>query len=224
MTTSLKELNLQSWDDRLEARAHTYQLRGRFKFAYNALIRHQPKKWLDIGTGNGFLPGVVRPSLNGVHITGTDFAENALDRATSLDEKFLNDIDQEGLPFASESFDFVTCLEVLEHLVLPEQALSEISRVLRPGGKVALTVPNIQHVEYLFQLIRGKMPGPAADTRHMSIFTHKFLSKLFNQAGMRVILPGGVDASPEWFASVSPKYLCKTIAVVGEKKNEFVSP
>ncbi|MBK6766627.1 MAG: class I SAM-dependent methyltransferase [bacterium] len=214
----LKALNSQSWDDRLEARAHTYQLRGRFKFAHEQLVLYQPKKWLDIGTGNGFLPQVTRDKLSGVHITGTDFAENALGHAQGLDHKVHNDIDRDGLPFAAASFDFVTCLEVLEHLVFPEHALLEITRVLMPGGKVALTVPNIQHVEYLGQLVRGKMPGPAADARHMSVFTHKFIVKLFHQAGMKVIHPGGVDASPEWFAKISPKYLCKTIAVVGEKR------
>lgn len=214
----LKTLNSQSWDDRLEARAHTYQLRGRFAFAHEHIVKHQPKKWLDIGTGNGFLPQATRAKLNGVHITGTDFAENALAHAEGLDDKVHNDIDKDGLPFASESFDFVTCLEVLEHLVFPEHALAEISRVLQPGGKLALTVPNIQHVEYLGQLVRGKVPGPAADMRHMKVFTHKFVAKLFDQAGMNVIHPGGVDASPEWFSKVSPKYLCKTIAVVGEKR------
>ena len=214
----LKTLNSQSWDDRLEARAHTYQLRGRFRFAHENVVKHQPKRWLDIGTGNGFLPHVTREKLDGVHVTGTDFAENALAQAQGLDHKVQNDIDCDGLPFANESFDFVTCLEVLEHLVFPEHALNEISRVLEPGGKVALTVPNIQHVEYLGQLVRGKMPGPAADTRHMSIFTHKFIAKLFEASGLKVIHPGGVDASPEWLAKVSPKYLCKTIAVVGEKR------
>jgi ubiquinone/menaquinone biosynthesis C-methylase UbiE len=214
----LKQLNTQSWDDRLEARAHTYKLRGRFRFAHDQLIKYQPKKWLDIGTGNGFLPQATRAKLPSVHVTGTDFAENALEHAQGLDEKVHNDIDRDGLPFADASFDFVSCLEVLEHLVFPDNALKEISRVLKPQGKLALTVPNIQHVEYLFQLVRGKMPGPAADTRHMSVFTHKFLAKLFSQNGLQVILPSGVDASPEWLAKLSPKYLCKTIAVVGEKR------
>ncbi len=215
---SLRELNEQSWDDRLVTRAHTYQLRGRFKFAAERLALRQPKKWLDIGTGNGFLPKVARPLLNGVHITGTDFADNALAAADSLDEGVQNDIDNEGLPFENASFDCVTCLEVIEHLIFPEKAISEISRVLKPGGHVIITVPNIQFVEYLFQLVRGKMPGPAADPRHMSIFTHKFLARLMHAHGLRVTRASGVDASPEWLAGLSPKYLCKTIAVEGGKK------
>lgn len=217
--TSLKDLNQQSWDHRLEARAHTYQLRGRFKFAFDRVVAHQPARWLDIGTGNGFLPRVARPSLNGVHITGTDFAENALEAASDvLDEAKLADLDAQGLPFENASFDFVTCLEVIEHLVFPEQALAEMHRVLKPGGRVAITVPNLQHVEYLFQLIRGKMPGPAADTRHMSVFTHRFLEQMMRRAGFTVTHRSGCDASPDWFAKVSPKYLCKTIAVEGTRE------
>jgi ubiquinone/menaquinone biosynthesis C-methylase UbiE len=214
----LQALNTESWDDRLEARAHTYQLRGRFKFAYDRLLKHQPKHWLDIGTGNGYLPQVARPHLKNVHITGTDFAENALAQASGLDKAVLNDIDRNGLPFGNASFDFITCLEVIEHLIFPENALSEFARVLKPSGRVVITAPNLQHVEYLFQLIRGKMPGPAADSRHMSIFTHRHLSKLMRTSGLNVTLHSGTDASPEWFSKLSPRYLCKTIAVEGEKK------
>ena len=219
MSRTLKDLNSQSWDDRLEARAHTYQLRGRFKFAHDRLVLRQPQRWLDIGTGNGFLPRVARSSLNGVHITGTDFAENALEAAAdALDAHKLADLDAQGLPFENESFDFVTCLEVIEHLVFPTHALEEKHRVLKPGGHVVITVPNLQHVEYLFQLIRGKMPGPAADLRHMSIFTHRFLAEQMQRAGFTITHRSGCDASPEWFAKISPRFLCKTIAVEGRKQ------
>jgi ubiquinone/menaquinone biosynthesis C-methylase UbiE len=46
-----------------------------------------------------------------------------------------------AIPFADSSFDFVLCSEVLEHVPDPRRAIGEIARVLRPGGRLVLTVP-----------------------------------------------------------------------------------
>lgn len=48
----------------------------------------------------------------------------------------------EALPFADNSFDLVTCWDVLEHVQDPELLLAEISRVVRPGGRVLITAIN----------------------------------------------------------------------------------
>lgn len=51
------------------------------------------------------------------------------------------------LPFAGRSFDHLTCLEGLEHIENPQQAIREFARVLRPGGTVIVSVPNILNIE-----------------------------------------------------------------------------
>ncbi|MDX6529587.1 MAG: hypothetical protein QOH41_1877 [Blastocatellia bacterium] len=51
------------------------------------------------------------------------------------------------LPFEKSSFDYVTCLEGLEHIENPQQAIREFARVLRPGGTVIVSVPNILNIE-----------------------------------------------------------------------------
>lgn len=51
------------------------------------------------------------------------------------------------LPFDGKSFDYVTCLEGLEHIENPQQAIREFARVLRPGGSVIVSIPNILNVE-----------------------------------------------------------------------------
>jgi ubiquinone/menaquinone biosynthesis C-methylase UbiE len=51
------------------------------------------------------------------------------------------------LPFNRQSFDYVTCLEGLEHIENPQQAIREFARVLRPGGTVIVSIPNILNVE-----------------------------------------------------------------------------
>lgn len=47
--------------------------------------------------------------------------------------------DAHDLPFKEESFNFILCTEVLEHLHTPHVAISEFSRVLKPGGMLVLT-------------------------------------------------------------------------------------
>lgn len=51
------------------------------------------------------------------------------------------------LPFADQSFDYVTCLEGLEHIENPQQAMREFARVLKPGGHLIVSVPNILNIE-----------------------------------------------------------------------------
>lgn len=49
--------------------------------------------------------------------------------------------DAHNLPFGASTFDTVLCTEVLEHVPEPSQVLSEVNRVLKPGGVLILTVP-----------------------------------------------------------------------------------
>jgi len=68
----------------------------------------------------------------------------------------------ENLPFPSESFDYVTCLEVLEHLPanLRPAAFQEMHRVLRSGGKLLLTVPHAGWFAWLdSNNARFRLPG-----------------------------------------------------------------
>ena len=51
------------------------------------------------------------------------------------------------LPFSDRSFDYVTCLEGLEHIENPQQAVREFARLLRPGGHLVVSVPNILNIE-----------------------------------------------------------------------------
>jgi SAM-dependent methyltransferase len=51
------------------------------------------------------------------------------------------------LPFSDRSFDYITCLEGLEHIENPQQAMREFSRLLRPGGHLIVSVPNILNIE-----------------------------------------------------------------------------
>ncbi|MBC8465616.1 class I SAM-dependent methyltransferase [bacterium] len=208
---TLKEINREEWGRRLENRKNLYKEKHRYEIARNRIVSFKPERWIDIGAGNGYLAEIVKKNLPEIYIVGVDFVEEALIDAKDLNEKKVVNLDKEAIPFPDNTFDFVTCLEVVEHLMLRENAMSEIHRILRPGGKCLISVPNIQFIEYLIALFKGKMPNPAADTRHMSIFTMRFLKQQIEKTGLEVCYATGCDASPAWLSKVSVRYLCKTI-------------
>ncbi len=64
----------------------------------------------------------------------------------------------EHLPFAGESFDLVVCLWVLEHIDNPEVVLSEVRRVLRPGGHFIFLTPNLRNPLLLLNRLAKALP------------------------------------------------------------------
>jgi SAM-dependent methyltransferase len=74
-----------------------------------------------------------------------------------------------ALPFEDGSFDRALCLDVLEHLQYEEQprALAELFRVLRPGGELFVSVPNLAHLQSRVQfLLRGRLIRTASEIKH----------------------------------------------------------
>lgn len=77
-----------------------------------------------------------------------------------------------SLPYADASFDYVTCVEGLEHIENPFQALREIARVLRPGGHAVVSIPNTLNIEERFKwLLYGY-------TSHFKPLSREYLSGL----------------------------------------------
>ena len=63
------------------------------------------------------------------------------------------DLDNASLPYADDSFDFVTCVEVVEHLENYRHLLREAYRVLKPGGLFIVTTPNILNMKSRFRCL-----------------------------------------------------------------------
>lgn len=68
------------------------------------------------------------------------------------------DLERELLPHADASFDLIVATEILEHLATPALFLSECWRVLRPGGVLYVTTPNVVDVRGRAQALRGRSP------------------------------------------------------------------
>lgn len=94
--------------------------------------------------------------------------------------------DIHDLTFVSNTFDAVICIEVLEHVVDPFQAIRELTRVLKPGGKLLLTTPFLTTYHG-----KGFDTYTAAHECYPDFwrFTHQGLSHLFKSYQSSTILP-----------------------------------
>ena len=98
-----------------------------------------PGKILDIGAGDGRLSAQL--DAMGHSLVACDcIPERDWHRSTITYRQC--DL-AKGLPFDDEIFDYVVCTEVIEHVENPFALCREIHRVLRPGGSVVLSTPNI---------------------------------------------------------------------------------
>ena len=100
----------------------------------------RPLRILDAGCGTGGMLEVLRKWPE-VEVTGVDLSPEALRFSHERGHPRLVGCDLTLLPFRTASFDVVTALDVIEHVPDDARAVSEISRVLRPGGILVASVP-----------------------------------------------------------------------------------
>jgi SAM-dependent methyltransferase len=112
-----------------------------------ALQKHDGRV-LDLGCGDGFLLAEVDRigdlSARGWELHGADYSPAVLADARRWPYTFEQCNLEEGAPYPDDTFDIVIASQLIEHLYDPDHLLREARRILRPGGQVLLTTPNLQ--------------------------------------------------------------------------------
>ncbi|MFH0910109.1 MAG: class I SAM-dependent methyltransferase [Planctomycetota bacterium] len=128
---------------RFDARMNQYDTERRLWVVFDALLAEedlQGRALLDAGCGTGWFS---RAAANrGARVFSMDVGPKLL-RETArkcVSRRVIGDLLQTG--FCDDSFDCVVASDVIEHTADPRRALSEILRVLKPGGCAVVTVPN----------------------------------------------------------------------------------
>ncbi|MFZ3265957.1 MAG: methyltransferase domain-containing protein [Terriglobales bacterium] len=132
---------------------------------------------LDAACGDGML---WRHIARRHHYVGVDFSARPLERASRYHPATYIRGDLNRLPFAAQTFDLAVSLQALQYLEEPQRAVREIGRVLRPDGRLLLTLPNDASFKYrrqgvpslqLHRFRRGDMVEllqPEFEVRHLA--------------------------------------------------------
>jgi ubiquinone/menaquinone biosynthesis C-methylase UbiE len=145
----------------------------------------QAERALDVGCGDGRLTA----ELDALKLFAADVSLVALDRARARLDSDIQLIELEPdaeLPLEDSQFDLVLCAETLEHVRDVQLLLSEIRRVLRPGGTLAITTPAHSRLTGLKLLIRGFDSGFDPFSPHLRFFTKRSLTQLLGELGYDV--------------------------------------
>jgi ubiquinone/menaquinone biosynthesis C-methylase UbiE len=139
---------------------------------------------LDLGCGDGRLTTSLRASA----ITAADVSDVALRRAAARlpGAEIASVVPDEPLPFVDGEFELVLCAETIEHVRDVQLFLSEIRRVLRPGGGLALTTPEYGRRTALRALLSGFESEFDPLSPHVRFFTRTSLERLLDAMGFTV--------------------------------------
>jgi SAM-dependent methyltransferase len=172
-------------------------------------------KILDVGCGDGNFSIMVKEACQASKVYGIEATEKGVELAQENGVVASRlDIDSDVFPFEEGSFDAVFAGEIIEHLFDPDHFLDEIYRVLRPGGILVLTTPNLASIHNRIALIFGYQPFPmgissrfnegrmyepeseqAQSLDHIRVLTLRSLKKLMNIHNIQIIEITGSCAS-----------------------------
>jgi SAM-dependent methyltransferase len=180
------------------------------ELAFEAVLRDAPNRVLEVGCGEGELAERLTAAVADVVAVDQSPRMVELTRARGVDARAA---DIQELPFANESFDAVLAAWMLYHVADLGRGLSEVARVLRPGGRLVATTNGAEHLSELLALgglERWDMPFDAENAeeilgRHFSsverqdaygTVTFRDIGLVRSYFGSSERLSGAVDSLP----------------------------
>ncbi len=178
---------------------------------YHRLDLHPGDRLLDLGCGFG--RHTYEALHRGAHVVSCDMALAELESIRNTSPMLIEDdlfdgrllhtqVQGDGtrLPFADDSFDKVIASEVLEHVPDDIAAYTELMRVVKPGGTVAVTVPATLPERICWKL-SSDYHAPTAEGGHVRIYTEDEVRSKLSDAGLEPVASHRAHAlhSPYWW-------------------------
>jgi ubiquinone/menaquinone biosynthesis C-methylase UbiE len=170
-------------------------------------VPQQGARILDVGCG------AARKSVHfrrggGNRVVGIDISTPMIEKAKEiLDEAYVHNI-SDGLPFGDSTFDVVYCAMVLEHLFDYMGPLKEMNRVLKPGGRILIEVPNVNYWPNRLLMLFGRNLIWIGVGKHIRAFNKHYLQDALMKAGFSAVhITGSILPLPKTALKVHLPYL-----------------
>ena len=148
-----------------------------------------PRDVLDVGCSSGYLAAPLAAA--GARVVGVELDPGAAEEAQAYcADVLVGDVESMELPFGPASFDAIVCGDLVEHLRDPGAALGRLRPLLRPGGRLVLTTPNVANWAMRLSLLAGRWrytERGILDRTHAHLFTRKTLAETVERAGYRIL-------------------------------------
>ncbi len=156
-----------------------------------ALLAGGDRKVLDVGCATGYLATMLRS--RGCQVDGIEYDPVMAERAAPhVDRIEVGDVQAMDLPamFGPASYDVVVFGDVLEHLTEPQRVLQSSLPLLKPGGAIVASIPNVAHGAVRLQLLQGRFDYTSTgllDETHVRFFTRETVLAMIEAAGLAVV-------------------------------------
>ena len=206
--------------------ADNYRFQKIIKYVVDLKIQNL----LDVGCGDGYLLGRIARESS-AKLSGVDAYESNSGFAGTYKSADITS----GIPYENDEFDGVIFGEVIEHVPDPDYLISEIHRVLKPGGYLIISTPNMVGwanrilvplgIQPLFTETstksnmgrRFRVLGQGAKVQgHLKIFTHRSLKEILVAGNFEVIAKHGVPFFFPFPLNLLDKLLMKNIALASD--------
>ena len=162
-----------------------------------------PATVIELGCSAGGVGAQMKQAFGTTRYVGVELSAEVAQRARArLDQVLVANVETtlpSALGLGAQEFDLLVALDVLEHLVDPWETLARWVELLKPGGHVIVSLPNIQNIEIIRGLAAGKWEYAEAgllDVTHLRFFTRQGIEQLIAGAGLRVVRTDSVIPQP----------------------------
>jgi SAM-dependent methyltransferase len=168
----------QYWKDYYKGRA----------FAERLTAWREEGDFLDVGCALGTMLAGVRDHSRW-RVRGIEFSAAAAALGSKLNSLEIKPVPLSAAPFPAASFDFVHINNVLEHESDPRAAMTAAARLLKPGGRLELTVPNgpVDLLPNRTLAAKWGKPVPTRHGGHLFFFPRRALEIMLPACGLRVL-------------------------------------